>query len=73
MSASKHPEVLWAQRSSETDKEKVIYPPQVIFSTRVHPVFTWMSPLFMLFQPIVTSRLPQLERSIRDHQPSRYR
>jgi hypothetical protein len=59
---SKHPEVLWAQRSSETAKEKVSTPPT--------------SDLKHTHLPLNSLRrllcVPDLECSIRDSQPPRY-
>jgi hypothetical protein len=60
---SKHPEVLWAQRSSETAEEKVSTPPTSDFK-HTH------SPLNLLRRHLLC--VPNLECSIRDNQPSRY-
>jgi hypothetical protein len=63
---SKHPEVLWAQRSSESVKEKV----------STHPsTFKYTHSPSIRFDTVsyVASNPSQLECSIRDSQPSRYR
>ena len=61
---SKHPEILWAQRSSEieTAQEKVGS------STTSYLQYTCSPPIHLGRRPLC----PQLERSIRDNQPSRY-
>lgn len=64
---SKHPEVLWAQRSSESDKEKV--------STHSMSGFEYAhSPSIRLDAvSYVVSNPSQLECCIHDSQPSKYR
>lgn len=59
---SKHPEVLWAQRSSETAEDKVSTPPTSDFKHTYLPLNSLRRLLCV----------PDLECFIRDSQPSRY-